>query len=104
MSSSLRKVSRRVVVLTFALALGALPLASAEAAQRSRRDSAIQQATSVRTIVQALVDPLLSAWEKMGSHPGFKPEAGNSSATPEGSSVCPNGKPGLQGNPKQTGN
>ena len=101
MFSSIRKVSRRVVVLTLALAL---PLASAEAAQRSRRDPAIQQATSVRTIVQALVDPLLSALEKMGSHPGYKPTTGTSQSTPEGSSVCPNGKPGLQGNPNQTGN
>jgi hypothetical protein len=104
MSSSLRKVSRRVVVLTFALALGAMPLASAEAAQRSRRDSAIQQAASARTIVQAMVDPLLSAFEKMGWHPGFKPETGTSGANPEGTGVCPNGKPGLQGNPNQTGN
>lgn len=104
MSSSFRKVSRRVVALTFALALGALPLASAEAAQESRRDSAIQQATSVRTIVQAMVDPLLSAFEKMGWHPGFKPQAGTSEANPEGSSVCPNGKPGTQGNPKPGGN
>ena len=104
MLSSFRKVSRRIVTLTFAVALGALPLASAEAAQRARRDSIIQQETSVRTIVQILVDPLLSVWGKMGWHPGYKPDAGTSSATPEGSGVCPNGKPGLQGNPNQTGN
>lgn len=102
MSSSIRKVSRRVVVVTFALVLGALPFASAEA-QRSRRESLIQQVPSVRTTVQALVGPLLAALDKMGWHPGFKPET-SSQANPEGSSVCPNGKPGLQGNPNPGGN
>ena len=103
MSSSRRSASRRVAALTLALALGALPLASAEAAQRSRRDPAIQQASPVRTIVQALVGSLLSIVDKNGSHPGNKPGNGTSQASPEGTGVCPNGKPGLQGNPNQTG-
>jgi hypothetical protein len=99
--SSSRSMSNRTAALTLALALGALPLASAEAAQRSRRDQAIQQAISVRTIGKALVASLLSVMEKNGVHPGSSKPG---SETREGSGVCPNGKPGPQGNPNQRGN
>jgi hypothetical protein len=96
--SSSRSVSSRTAALTLALALGALPLASAEAAQGARRDSEIRQTSMSRIIVQAVVGPLRSILEKSGFN---KPGDGTSEARPEGSGVCPNGKPGTQGNPNQ---
>lgn len=104
MSSSRRSTSRRLTALTLALSLGALPLASAEAAQGSRRDSSIRQASPVRTLVEAWLGSLLQVVGKNGSHPGNKPGNGTSQASPEGSGICPNGKPGPQGNPNQAGN
>ena len=97
--SSSRSVSSRTAALALALTLGALPLASAEAAQGNRRASEIRQAPTPRTILVAL-----TGWLLPGKHhiPGNKP--GTSEVRPEGSGVCPNGKPGLQGNPNQTGN
>ncbi|HSG39930.1 MAG TPA: hypothetical protein VLE27_09865 [Thermoanaerobaculia bacterium] len=86
-------MSHRIAALTLALSLGALPLASAEAAQGSRRDSQIRQTAETRTIVQVLIYPFLSIFEKAGSHPGNKPGNGTSEAKPEGSGVCPDGGP-----------
>lgn len=97
--SSSRSVSSRITTLTLALSLGALPLASAETARGARRDMEIRQALSARTLVEALAGFLFPAKHHI---PGNKP--GTSEARPEGSGVCPNGKPGLQGNPNQTGN
>ena len=91
---SSRSMFHRTAELTLALSLGALPLASAEAARGSRQTSSIPQANSARSIVQAWLDPLLSLIGKNGSHPGNKPGSGTSDAKPEGSGVCPDGKPG----------
>ncbi len=87
--SSSRSVSTRIATFTLALSLGTLPLA----AQESRRDSQIRQTLTPRTIVQALVSPILSIFGKTGSHPGNKPGNGTSEAKPEGSGVCPDGMP-----------
>lgn len=103
MSSSRRNASRRFAALTLVLSLGALPLASAEAAHGSRRDSTIRQTSPLRTLMETWWGSLLSVVEKNGSHPGNKPGNGASEASPEGSGICPNGKPGPQGNPNQSG-
>lgn len=99
--SSSRSVSSRTAALALALTLGALPLASAEAAQRDRRVPESRQTSMSRIILQGIVAPLFPVLEKMGmgSHPGNGP--GNGSEPREGSGVCPNGKPGPQGNPNR---
>lgn len=97
-----RSLSSRIAAVTVALSVAALPIASAEAARGSRGE-AIQQAVNSRTIVGVLMGSLLSIFDKTGSHPGNRPGNGTSEAKPEGSGVCPNGKPGPQGNPNQTG-
>jgi hypothetical protein len=97
--SSSRSMSSRTAALTLALTLGALPLASAEAAQGARRVSESRQARIPHTILT-----VLTGWLLPGKHhvPGNRP--GTSEVQPEGSGVCPNGKPGPQGNPNQRGN
>ena len=93
---SSRKVCTPVLVI--ALSLGTLSELHALPPQGARGENRIQQALSNR-IFQEMLDFLYDFWAAQNHTPA------DGNKAPEGSGICPNGKPpGLQGSSGNNGN